>query len=259
MRGQNFQSGYCVVTQLAQTFEEFSYLYVDTSFCSIDHKLSTFETNLWKITQSEKLQIYITPGEITKHLLSTCLLSALSITDSHTLPILNWCGLFNPIDHCTDWVRSIQQGLFNCGVHGNIFSHLQLLISHKSASNVINIHFLEENEVSKCRWENSRNICVNYVTLEKPDLKSGLLIQVQTYFFEVLAMYKSRIISLSIDHMNSFIELFSTWNLTSCVLISIGPLANDKVVDFFPMMHWENWGNCCMAAHVLWFAWIRKC
>ncbi len=48
----------------------------------------------------------------------------------------------------------------------------------------------------------------------------------------------NRIIPLSIDHMNSFIELFSTWNLT---VNSMGPMM--KLWSCRLFSHDENWGN----------------
>ncbi len=53
-------------------------------------------------------------------------------------------------------------------------------------------------------------------------------------------MYNNRIISLSIDHMNSFMELFSALNITACVLILWGRWQSCRL---FPMTHQENWGN----------------
>ncbi len=100
MRDHNFKSGYCVVTQLTQTFVEFSYLHFDTSFFSIDHTLYTFNTDVWKWRSSKSCKLQTSyPGEITKRLLYTCPKSTLLITARDT------------VKHCT--------GLFNCGIHDN--------------------------------------------------------------------------------------------------------------------------------------------
>ncbi len=53
-------------------------------------------------------------------------------------------------------------------------------------------------------------------------------------------MYNNRIISLYIDHMNSFIELFSAQKVTACVLILWGRWQSCWL---FPVTHQENWGN----------------
>ncbi len=65
MRGHNFKSGNCMVTW------DFITYYVETSFSSIDQKFSTFDTDLWKLTLSEKLQIRKS-WEITNWLHHTC-------------------------------------------------------------------------------------------------------------------------------------------------------------------------------------------
>ncbi len=62
------------------------------------------------------------------------------------------------------------------------------------------------------------------------------VILVYMQMFTKMAMCNHRIISLSIDHMNYFTELFSSWNLTACVLIQ-----------------WRRWQRCRL------FPWcIRK-
>ena len=49
MKGHNFQSGFCMVTKLTHTFKEFSHLHIDTLiFLHTDHKLTTFDIDLWK-------------------------------------------------------------------------------------------------------------------------------------------------------------------------------------------------------------------
>ena len=125
-----------MVTWLIQTSVGFHYLHVDTSFSSIDHKMSTSNTDLWQMMQSEKLQIIkITEGEMYYYKAS-----------SPQMPVID------PIDHCTMilrsfkleqvihpyWslyrARSILRWLFSCGLHSNllskyprvIFYHLQL-------------------------------------------------------------------------------------------------------------------------------------
>ncbi len=40
----------------------------------------------------------------------------------------------------------------------------------------------QENEASECRWENSKKVCVNYVTIQYPDWKFLTLIRQQTFF-----------------------------------------------------------------------------
>ncbi len=104
-----------------------SYLYVDTSFSSIDHELSMSDTNLWKMTQSEKLQTTnITPREITKRLHDTCPQSTHRLLPTNTVP----AGYSTLLNHCTVpgqvqpyWITAQcpvnQRGLFNCGVHDN--------------------------------------------------------------------------------------------------------------------------------------------
>ncbi len=68
-----------------------------------------------------------------------------------SLPVVNWRGLLNSIDHCTvpGQFSNASRRLFNCGVHGKLLSnYLRMIfficnfwictISHKSVSNVVN-------------------------------------------------------------------------------------------------------------------------
>ena len=62
----------------------------------------------------------------------------------------------------------------------------------KSVLNVDNLWSMEENRVSKWRWEKSTNVCVNYVTIRWSDLKLWPFIQVRTFFFEVFSLVKQQ-------------------------------------------------------------------
>ncbi len=59
MKGHNFESGnYCIVTELSnRPLWDFIIYTLIPHFPSIDHTLSTFDTDLSKMTQSEMLQI----------------------------------------------------------------------------------------------------------------------------------------------------------------------------------------------------------
>ncbi len=112
------KSGYCMMTYLTQTFAEFS-----TIWChifSIDHKLCTFDTVLWKMTQSERLKVTkITPAEITKRLYHTGPRNrSYWLLHRGTIPVQIGTGYStNIILHRP---RSIQWSTFNCGVHSNV-------------------------------------------------------------------------------------------------------------------------------------------
>ncbi len=75
---------------------------------------------------------------------------------------------------------------------------------------------------SKCITENSgyeESTHNTHYTVTILLIVFSLLVLVCMQIHTKMAMHNNWIISLSIDHMNSFIELFSTWNLTACMLI----------------------------------------
>ena len=108
---------------------EFYHLDVDTSFYSIDHKLSTFATDLWKVTQSAKLQITeittvklqsVSSTHARNPLLITALFPVNSATDiqlrrplqSCSQNILGWYFSFAPfqsasfsVNRCQTWTK----------------------------------------------------------------------------------------------------------------------------------------------------------
>ncbi len=133
------------------------------------------------------------------------------------MPVFNWRGLFNPIDHTAHFLVNQWGSQFRCAWQFSMLSnYLRVIIftcnfwictiSHKSVSNVVNLVSLEENEISKCRWENSTNVCVNYVTVQWSDLKLGPLIQVRTFlFWGVYKHHRTFTISIHINYLPKYL------------------------------------------------------
>ncbi len=111
---------YGLVTSLFQTFVGFSHLQLDTLFAFTEHEVSTFDTDLWKMMQSEKLQVAKRSRQGNLQSVSTTHARDHPYWSLHRGPVklaqviqLYWSL------HCVQ-VNSARPGLFYCSVHGNV-------------------------------------------------------------------------------------------------------------------------------------------